>query len=217
MRTTSSYRKVIIYVMLTLSVCIGILTYYADRIITDSASGFTTSDIGFVQPVKAGLLLGTSKSLSDGRGNLYFYYRIEATVSLFKNGKIKYIIVSGDNGSKQYNEPQDMKDELVRRGIPDSVIYLDYAGFRTFDSVIRAKEIFGQDTILIISQEFHNQRAIYLARNNNITAWGFNAKDVSAYMGFKTKLREYFARDKVFMDILFGIKPKFLGDRIGLK
>lgn len=212
-----NHKRIIIYTILGIVVCISILTYYANTTITDTSSGFTTSDIDNVIPVKTGLLLGTSKTLSNGYRNEYFHNRIEATVSLYKNRKVKYLILSGDNSEKEYNEPQDMKDELIKRGIPDSVIYLDYAGFRTFDSVIRAKEIFGQDTILLISQEFHNQRAIYLARMNNITAWGYNAKDVSAYMGFKTKLREYFARNKVFIDILFGVKPKFLGQKIELK
>jgi SanA protein len=110
-----------------------------------------------------------------------------------------------------------MKEELIKQGIPDSVVFLDYAGFRTFDSVIRAKEIFGQDSIIIISQQFHNERAIYIARKNNISAWGYNAKNVNSYKGFMTKIREYFARDKVFIDLLFGTKPKFLGQKITLR
>lgn len=107
-----------------------------------------------------------------------------------------------------------MKLELAKKGIDTTKIYLDYAGFRTYDSVIRAKEIFGQDSLLFISQAFHNERAVYIAQQNGMVAYGFNAKDVNAFNGFKTKLREYLARNKVFVDQLFNVKPKFLGDKI---
>ncbi len=135
-------------------------------------------------------------------------------MKLFEEGKIDYILVSGDNGSKYYDEPSDFKEELIRRGIPAAQIYLDYAGFRTLDSVVRAKKIFGQERITIISQKFHNERAIYLAEKNGISAIGFNAKDLSGKYGLKTKVREYLARTKAFIDILFGVEPKFLGKQI---
>jgi SanA protein len=161
-----------------------------------------------------GLLLGTSKILKNGKPNQYFENRISATVQLYKAGKIKNIVISGDNSRKDYNEPEDMKNELIKRGIPETQIYLDYAGFRTYDSVYRMKEIFGQDKFTIISQEFHNQRAVYIANALKIDAIGFNAKDVNAYNGFKTKVREKFARVKVFIDLIFDKKPKFLGEKI---
>lgn len=163
---------------------------------------------------KVGLLLGTSKYLKSGNSNLYFEYRITATESLFKSGKIENVVISGDNSRKDYNEPQDMKNELIKRGIPENKIYLDYAGFRTFDSVYRMKEIFGQTSFTIISQEFHNQRAIYIANQLQLNTVGFNSKDVDAYYGIKTKLREKLARTKVMLDLLFGKKPKFLGEKI---
>jgi SanA protein len=170
-----------------------------------------------VADFKVGLLLGTSKNLKNGNKNDFFFNRIDATVQLFKSGKIKNVIISGDNSKKNYNEPLDMKVELVRNGIPDSVIYLDYAGFRTLDAVVRAKEIFGQSSYIVISQKFHNERAVYLARKYGIDAYGYNAKEVTAYKGFKTKLRELFARDKMFLDLMFGVKPKFMGERIILR
>jgi SanA protein len=108
-----------------------------------------------------GLVLGTSQYLKNGYLNWYFKYRIEATVELYKKGKIDFILVSGDNSHKNYDEPTAFKNELIKRGIPADQIYLDYAGFRTLDSVVRAKEIFGQTSITIISQKFHNERAIY--------------------------------------------------------
>jgi SanA protein len=164
-----------------------------------------------------GLLLGTSKFLRSGNSNQYFENRISATVQLYKAGKIKNIVISGDNSKKNYNEPEDMKNELIKHGIPENRIYLDFAGFRTYDSVFRMKEIFGQEKFTIISQEFHNQRAVYIANSLKLNAIGFNAKDVNTFNGFKTKIREKFARVKVFIDFVFDKKPKFLGKKVIIK
>ncbi|MGO2357513.1 MAG: SanA/YdcF family protein [Mesonia sp.] len=182
--------------------------------VVQGAKGKTFSKLEDIQKNKVGLVLGTAKFSTEGGVNLYFAYRINATVELFKNNKIDFVLISGDNGSVYYNEPQDFKKELIKKGIPEDKIFLDYAGFRTLDSVVRAKEVFGQESITIISQEFHNVRAIYLANHFNIQAIGFNAQDVSQRYGFKTRVREYFARTKAFIDILFGVEPKFLGDSI---
>lgn len=170
-----------------------------------------------MKPNNVGLLLGTSSNLKNGAKNDFFFNRIDAAVELYKSGKIKNFIISGDNSKTDYNEPTDMKDELVKNGIPDSLIYLDYAGFRTLDAVVRARDIFGQNSFIVISQKFHNERAVYLARKFGIDVFGYNAKEVQAYKGFKTKLREFFARDKTFLDLFFGVKPKFLGEKIIIK
>ena len=185
--------------------------------IISNARNKTFSDVTKIKKNKVGLVLGTAKTLKDGKINLYFQYRIDATVELFKNGKIDFVLISGDNGNKNYDEPTDFKNELIKRGIPENRIYLDYAGFRTLDSVVRAKKIFGQNSITIISQKFHNERAIYLAEHFGIRAVGFNAKDITSKYGIKTKIREYFARTKVFLDILFGVQPKFLGKKVEIK
>ncbi|CDA84412.1 sanA protein [Bacteroides sp. CAG:754] len=163
---------------------------------------------------KVGLLLGTSPKLKNGNNNLYFDYRILAAVELYKAGKIKYILISGDNRREDYNEPEEMKKALMQKGIPEKFIYLDYAGFRTLDSVIRAKEVFGQNQLTIISQRFHNERAIYLAEKNGINAIGYNAKDVNAYAGLKTNIRELLARVKMFIDLAIDKQPHFLGEKI---
>ncbi len=203
--------------LITSVIIVSILTIWANAIVTNSTKSFITDDTVNVVYNQVGLLLGTSKNLKNGNKNDFFFNRIDATVQLFKSGKIKNIIISGDNSHTNYNEPLDMKVELVRNGIPDSVIYLDYAGFRTLDAVVRAKEIFGQSSYIVISQKFHNERAVYLARKYGINAYGYNAKEVTAYKGFKTKLRELFARDKMFLDLMFRVKPKFLGERIILR
>lgn len=201
-----------------IGVLIGILSligiFGADRLVEKSASDKVFNSTKEIPHNKVGLFLGTGKVLSNGRINLYYKYRIDAAVKLFKAGKIDFILVSGDNSTKDYDEPSTIKEDLIKKGIPSSKIYLDYAGFRTLDSVVRCKEIFGQNSITIISQQFHNERAIYIAKRKDIEAVGFNAKDVNVHYGFKTRLRERFARVKMVLDLIFGKKPKFLGEKI---
>jgi len=163
---------------------------------------------------KVGLLLGTIKHLKSGRVNLYYSYRIDAAEELYKNGKIEYILISGDNSRTEYDEPTDMKDDLIARGIPENKIYLDYAGFRTLDSVVRAKAIFGQNKLTIISQPFHNERAVFISQKKDIESIGFNAKDVSSRYGWKIQVREKLTRVKMMLDILMGKQPKFYGEEI---
>lgn len=191
-----------------------VLTWGANHAIESATRNFITADINKVPTCKTALLLGTSKVLKHQQVNEYFFRRINATVNLYKCGKVKYIIVSGDNSIENYNEPADMRRDLIKAGVPDSVIFMDFAGFRTFDSVVRAKEVFGQDTVVIVSQEFHNQRAVFIAQKCGMVAYGYNAEDVDAYTGFKTRFREFFARLKVFWDVYSGAKPKFLGKKI---
>ncbi|WP_434035759.1 SanA/YdcF family protein [Formosa sp. 4Alg 33] len=207
-------KKKIIIVLSLLILFNLVLIYAANMAIESNAKNKTFTKSNQIKKNKVGLVLGTSKFLTNGELNLYFKYRIDATVDLFKNGKIDFVLISGDNGNKNYNEPTDFKESLIQRGIPENKIILDYAGFRTLDSVVRAKHIFGQTELTIISQQFHNERAIYLANKNGMNAIGFNAKDVSTRYGLKVQLREYLARTKVFLDILFGVQPKFLGEKI---
>jgi SanA protein len=199
--------------VLGLTVSVVLIVYMNFRI-NQKTKNFVFDSVEFIPENTVGLLLGTSKLLKAGTPNQYFFNRINAAVELFRAGKIKIIVISGDNSKKHYNEPQDMKEELVKRGIPENKIYLDYAGFRTFDSMYRMREIFGQKKFTVISQKFHNQRAIYIGNSLGLNSIGYNAKDVNAYNGFKTKLREKFARVKVFIDLTFNKKPKFLGEKI---
>jgi SanA protein len=168
-------------------------------------------DVQRIPERKTGLLLGASKR-AYGRDNLYFLYRIDAAVALYQAGKINHIIVSGDNHKKEYDEATDMRDALISKGVPAEAITLDYAGFRTLDSVVRCKKIFGQDSITIISQGFHNERALFIAAYYNINAIAFNAKDVPARYAFKTSVREYLAKFKAVLDLyILHTQPKFLG------
>ncbi len=207
-------RKILKWGILSLFLATLFLVFYSNYSIQSATKNKTYSYTSQIQKNKVGLLLGTSKFYKGGGINLYFKYRIEAAVALYKSNKIDYILVSGDNSTLYYNEPMTIKKELVKRGIPEDVIYLDYAGFRTLDSVIRAKEVFGQTNVTVISQQFHNERAIYLAEKNGLNAIGFNAKDIEGSGGYKVKFREYFARTKAFLDIIFRVEPKFYGEPI---
>lgn len=209
-------KKIIIYGLIFFGISV-LFILWANHKIESETQDFVIDEVQKTPNKKVGLLLGTGKFLSNGKENAYFFYRIDATEKLYKAGKIKNVLISGDNSQKNYNEPEDMMNELVKRGIPKEHIYLDFAGFRTLDSVVRAKEIFGQDSFIIISQKFHNERAVYLARKNGIEAYGFNAKDVNKYFGFKTKVREYLARAKVFVDFLLEVEPKFGGEKVEIK
>lgn len=166
---------------------------------------------------KVGLLLGTSKYVAGGHINLYYRYRIEAAAALYKAGKLEYILVSGDNSRKEYNEPEAMRGDLIAAGIPAERIFLDYAGFRTLDSIVRCKEVFGETKITIISQAFHNQRAVFLAQRKGVDAVAFNARDVSREYGFKVQLREKAARVKMVLDLVFGKGAKFGGERVRIE
>jgi SanA protein len=178
---------------------------------------YKTDNVTEIAPSKTALVLGTAKYKKEGGKNEFFFNRLIAAVALYKAGKIDYFILSGDNSHSSYNEPMMMKKELLRLGVPENVIYLDFAGFSTLDSVIRCREIFGQQSFIIISQSFHNRRALYIARKNGINAFGFDAPDVTSFASFKTKFREIFARIKMMMDIyLFKTQPHFLGEQIQL-
>ena len=206
--------KIIILIILLVPTPVIITIWTADKIIEKNSDNLVYNNTSTIPANKAGLLLGTCKTLSNGLPNEYFTNRIRAAVDLYNSGKIQYIIISGDNGKKTYNEPLDMKNELIRLGIPAEKIFLDYAGFRTYDSVIRMNKIFGQKSFTVISQDFHTRRAVYIAKRFDLRAIGYNAKDVNKYYGFKTMLREKFARVKVFTDLLFNKKPKFLGEKV---
>lgn len=207
-------KKRLIYGIGFLFLSAFLLLIFSNYTIAQSTKDKTFSSIVQIKKNKVGLVLGTAKYYKDGGINLYFKYRIDAAVLLYKTHKIDYILVSGDNGTLSYNEPITFKKELIKRGIPADVIYLDYAGFRTLDSVIRANKIFGQDEITIISQQFQNERAIYIAEKKGIKAIGFNAKDMEGTDGLKIRLREYFARTKAYLDIVFNVQPKFYGEKI---
>ena len=184
----------------------------ADLLITQLSRGLAHDEIASCPARPVALVLGCSPTVSGGRPNRYFTARIDAAAALYHAGKCRYVLVSGDNSRPTYDEPTAMRQALTRRGVPASAIVRDYAGFDTLDSILRAREIFGQDSLLIVSQEFHNQRALYIALRNNIEAHALNAADVSGAMGMKTRIREKLARVKTLLEVeVLGSQPKVLG------
>jgi len=184
--------------------------------VAKDASAFIYSDVSNIPAKKTALLLGTSKYLSNGNINYFYKYRIESAVRLFKAGKVKAIVVSGDNGHKSYDEPTAMHDDLVAKGVPSQYITLDYAGFRTLDSIVRAEAIFDLEDYIIVSQRFHLERAIYIAHAKHQKVLGFVAKDFKNTVWAKRmEHRELLARAKAFLDIhILGKEPKFYGSKV---
>lgn len=200
--------------VISILVALFLLLWLANQVISHERQ-YTYDDVEKVPYNKVAVVLGTSKYLTSGGLNQYFQNRIDATVSLWLTGKIKQIIVSGDNATISYNEPREMRRELLKRGIPASAIYSDYAGFRTLDSILRAHGVFGQARFTVVSQRFQNERAIFLARHHELDVIGFNAPDVDAYTGFKTRFREFFARLWCLFDVyIWERQPRFMGEQI---
>lgn len=166
-------------------------------------------DVNKIPFNKFGIILGTSKYSENGNINLYFKNRIDAAILLFKKKKIKYFIVSG-NREPHYNEPKIMEKDLINRGVPNYLIYKDYSGLRTLDSVIRAYIIFGQKKYTVISQKFHNERAIFIADILGLKVIGYNAENPLIYNYKKLYFREALARIKALWDVIYGTKPDSL-------
>lgn len=195
-----------------------ILIITPDIYITVYSSVYIYDDINKVPFNKCGLLPGTSKYRAEGGVNPYFTQRLDAAAQLYKSGKVQYIIASGDNREVYYNEPKVMIASLVERGVPEDKIFPDYAGFRTLDSVVRARDVFGQNSITLISQKFHNERGVYIGRNHGMDVVGFNAANSYESGSIKIRIREVFARIKALIDIhIIKETPKFLGDKINIK
>ncbi|MEL0644729.1 ElyC/SanA/YdcF family protein [Olleya sp. Ti.3.14] len=207
-----TYIKLIIITITIMVLALFMAHFY----INYNAKDKLYNDVNAIPENQVGLLLGTSKFISNNTINLYYKYRLKAAYLLYKNKKVERILISGDNSTSYYDEPSTFKHDLINLGIPEDKIILDYAGFRTLDSVIRANKIFGLDSFTIISQKFHNQRAIYLAQHYNLNVIAFNAKDVKRRYGLRTNAREYLARTKAIIDVIINTQPKFLGPKISL-
>ncbi|ULH14629.1 YdcF family protein [Deinococcus sp. KNUC1210] len=196
--------------------CVALLLglVLTNRVVERAAVGRHFSSVSDLPARKVALVLGTSPSVA-GRPNPYYTARMDAAAALYRAGKAQAFILSGDNSTRFYDEPSAMKRDLIARGIPAARLYLDDAGFRTLDSVVRAQKIFGQSSFVVVSQKFHNERAIFLARRRGLDAIGYDAADVVGVGGLKTQARELFARASAVLDVtLLKTQPKFLGAAI---
>ena len=188
---------------------------YSARRIDRASARAVAPDLSTLPRKRVGLVLGCSPTLRSGRENEYFKNRIAAAAEAYHAGKVEYLLVSGDNHSASYDEPTAMRDALVRLGVPAARIVLDYAGFSTLDSVVRARDVFGLSDLCIISQRDHAQRALYIAQTKGVLAVAYPAKEVSVRNGLRTRLRESLARVSTLLDLhVLGRTPRFLGPRI---
>lgn len=186
-----------------------------------TAASSITSSLDTIAPAKAALVLGTSPKVRSGRPNAFFEHRMDAAADLFRANKVEYVIVSGNQArggraAGGYDEPAAMRDALMARGVPESRIYRDYAGFHTRDSVARARDIFGQTDPIVVSQKFHIERAIFLAQAHGMAFRGYPAADVSAYYGAMTFAREIGSRIVALTDWVFTRGARFGGAPVRL-
>lgn len=211
-------KKLLLRCYLPLSVLLLSFIFFCNYKVQKNAIGKTYDDVNEIPFNRVGLLLGTCKTMKDKKTiNPFWQHRLEAAYDLWKAKKIDRILISGDNGWYGYNEPQDFFDAFIALGVPDSVMVPDFAGFRTHDSVIRCKKVFGQNKVTIISQEFHNERALFIAQKYGLDAIGYNAKDVGFRDNIYTSVREKLARVKLFLDVyVLNTKPHFLGKKINI-
>jgi SanA protein len=184
-----------------------VMVLLCNWIVVDTTRNKVFFDLKSLPSNDVGLVLGTSKYVAKGKENLFFKYRMEASALLFKEGKVKYLILSGNKEAETYDEPKAMKQALTKLGVPEDAMMLDTAGYRTYDSVIRCHEVYGQERVTVISQNFHNARALYLAEHEGLDAIGFAAQDVPDGYSVKTLLREYLARPKAMLDV-YVLKPE---------
>jgi SanA protein len=204
--------------MLIVTLTFFVVLFGVDYWVTSSTQKQLYTNLDSIPPNKVGLLLGTSKFIRTGVINPYYQYRIDAAVALYKAGKIAYILVSGDNTSMSYNEPGMMRKDLMARGVPSERIFLDYAGVHTLDSILRCRDIFGEDHFTVISQAFHNERALFIANHKDIIAVAYNARDVGGSTGFNVMVREKFSRLKMLLELLVNKRPKdYYGPKVEIK
>lgn len=168
-------------------------------------------DSKLVPAREVAIVLGTSPKIRQW-SNPFFESRMNAAAELWKHGKARHFIVSGDNGRKTYDEPSVMRDALVARGVPAEAVTLDYAGFRTLDTMARAVAVFGQQNVTVVTDDFHLPRSLFLAKAHGMDAIGFGGKPVPLTWSKKTRLREVASRVAAWLDVyLLHTKPKFFG------
>lgn len=186
---------------------------WADHVCSSAAAGRIFNSLDGVPANEVALVLGTGKLTPRGSPNLHFNQRIKAAAKLYQSGKVRHLLVSGDNHIQGYDEPSDMRDARDAAGVPTNAITCDYAGFRTLDSVVRAQTVFGLTNFTIVTEEFHCPRAVWIAQQHGLNAVAFAAPDLtSKRWTVRVKVREAFARVWCGLDLyIFHRQPKFTG------
>jgi SanA protein len=179
-------------------------------IIANRFDRFIYDSVQEVPPAEVALVLGTGK-YARGRVNPYYRFRVEAALALYEAGKVSRFLVSGDGSHPGRSEPEDMRADLVARGVPPEAILVDNGGLRTHDSIVRAQEVFGLERFLVVSQRFHVERALFIAHSRGIPATGFTARDVRQPAHMRVMVRELLARVRAGIDVWVTISSKSTG------
>jgi len=191
----------------------GVALVFGAQTIPRRIRGQCYDDVTQVPSNRVGLVLGCTRYLRSGRPNVYFAHRIDAAAALHRAGKVELLLASGASRRPDIDEAASMKEALIEQGVPAECVVCDPHGYRTIDSVLRAKRVYGQDRLTIISQAFHNHRAMYVAEHRGIEAIGFNARDVTLPRAPAVRFREFLARMRVLIDIhLNNTQPRVQGD-----
>ncbi len=202
-----------ILLLLVLLCALGALLVPLYMIATTSSAIYASSATVPSEPVA--MILGASVS-SDGALSPVVRERADTAVALYHTHKVEKILVTGDDGSLAYNEVYPIGKYLLFAGVPQSDIFLDYAGFDTYSSMYRARSVFGVTSLIIVSQRFHLPRALYISRSLGLTAYGVDASRVGDSYAYNF-LREVPASSKALWDILSHRVPKYLGTQFPIK
>lgn len=221
MKIKNKHLRVTLYGFLGFCLLILLSILICDFVVIGNAYGRTYDSVDSIPHNRVGLLLATSPITPGGAHNFYFDNRIKAAVELYNSGKIDIIIASGGDYTKTQkngcDEPAAIRDSLIKYGVSPFCIELDYEGTRTLNSIAKLKESYGVDSVTLISQKYHNERAIYLADKYGITAVGYNAAPSPIRRNrIKNTLRESLARPKMFLDFLLGVKPTIKKETLSL-
>lgn len=197
-------------------VAVSILAALASGVMASWGKAYASADVDRLPSVDVGLVLGTLVYSGHFRGpNPTFVRRLDAAVELWRAGKVRYLIVSGNGEDKTQDEPTVMRDFLVQRGVPAEAIYRDHAGLRTMTSIVRARDIYGQKRLIVVSQDDHVSRALFLARHLGVEAWGYNAPDGALPPLWYRPLRNKLVMLYAYWDLLAGPRPA-AGPRVAI-
>ncbi|UYN97202.1 MAG: YdcF family protein [Enhydrobacter sp.] len=195
--------------------CAALLAWFAERSLLREADARSTADLAQVAPVEVALVLGTAPIGPEGGPNRYLVYRLDAAAALWHAGKVRFLLVSG-NREGSYDEPTAMRVGLIARGVPAAAIYRDFAGYRTRDSILRARDVFGLGEFIVVSQRFHVGRALFIARHEGIGASGFDARDVVRPHSMLTELRRYPSALIAYLEVLSRRRPHETGRKVSI-
>lgn len=197
--------SLLIVIGLTLAAALGL-----DRWISWKTAPYIYDELQDLPYRQVGVVLGTAKYYRTGVINQYYLYRIQGALNAYNSGKINYLLLSGDNGQQSYNEPVMMRKDLIAGGVDPTDIVLDYAGFRTLDSIVRTRKVFDTNDFIIITQRFHCERALFIAQHMGIQAQCYAVPSPKNML--TVRIREFGARLGALADLyFFKREPRFLG------